>query len=437
MELTISLIGILAAMAVLILLMMRGVNLFITVMAASLVVMLTSGLNIHETLVGTYISGLVGYFQSYFFMFLWGSLLGIFMEVSGGATAIAHWLIRIMKDKAYLSIPIATGLLAYGGVFAIAATFPIIPIARAIFKQNNIARRLMPGALYFGACTFAMVAPGAVQVQNIVPTQGFQVSLMAGTVGGFAGAGAMLIVGSLWLRAMIKKAAKNGEVFVDRDTDIEPDTSHLPHPLLACLPLIVTIVVINLGDGAGNNLFPVETAIFIGDVSALVFLFKYYNWKEILNYLAKGVSNTSSTVFNISTIVGFGSVIKATAGFSFLVDLCVSIPGPYLIGIAIGTTIICGVCGSASGGLGIATPIFTEVYFNLPGVSHAAIARIMALASSALDSSPHSGAVTSIINMCGETHKDAYLPVFNLSVVTPAIGTIVGIIVFSLFPMLP
>ena len=70
MELTISLIGILAAMAVLILLMMRGVNLFITVMAASLVVMLTSGLNIHETLVSTYISGLVGYFQSYFFMFL-------------------------------------------------------------------------------------------------------------------------------------------------------------------------------------------------------------------------------------------------------------------------------------------------------------------------------------------------------------------------------
>lgn len=138
MELVISLIGIILAMGVLIFLMMRGVNLFITVMAASLVVMLTSGLNIHETLVNTYISGLVGYFKSYFFMFLWGSLLGIFMEVSGGASAIAHWLIRIMKDKAYLSIPIATGLLAYGGVFAIAATFPIIPIARAIFKEAKI-----------------------------------------------------------------------------------------------------------------------------------------------------------------------------------------------------------------------------------------------------------------------------------------------------------
>lgn len=437
MELGISLLGIILALVVLVCLMMKGVNLFVTVMAASLIVMVTSGLNIHEALVDTYITGLVGYFKSYFFMFLWGSLLGIFMEVSGGATAIARWIISLLKDKAYLAIPIATGLLAYGGVFAIAATFPIIPIARAIFKENNIARRLMPATLYFGACTFAMVAPGAVQVQNIVPAQGFQVSLMSGTVGGFVGAGTMLIIGSVWLRAMIRQASRNGEIFVDRDTDIEPDTSHLPHPLLALLPLIITIVVINLGNGEGGNLFAVETAVFIGDASALILLFKHYNWKEIMSYLTKGVTNTSGTVFNISTIVGFGAVIKATAGFNFLVDICVNIPGPYLVGIAVGTTIICGVCGSASGGLGIATPIFTEVYYGMSGVSYGAIARIMSLASSALDSAPHSGAVTSIINMCGETHKDSYIPIFNLSVITPLIGTIVAIVFFSIFPNLP
>lgn len=436
MAATISIIGMVLAIALLIVLMMKGVNQFLSILCASLVAILFGGLNVHDALTGAFVSGLTGYIKSYFFMFLWGALLSVFMEVSGAASTIAKMLMKVMKSWTWVAIPIATGLLAYGGVFAIAATFPVIPIARAVFKEHDIPRRLMPGMLYFGCGTCFMVAPGAVQVQNIVPATEFGLSRTCGFVCGWIGALSMLIIGLVWLHFMIKKEKALGRHWTDKE-EYTAEEKPLPHPLPALLPLIITIVAINLPDGSGGNLLPMETAVFIGDISCLVFLFKYFKFRSLPAHFSKAVTNTVSTIFGIGAIVGFGSVIKATPGFPVLSDIIVRIPGTYLIGAAVGTALICGFCGSASGGLGIAAPIFQKIYSAMPGVDLSAVSRIMSLASCSLDSAPHSGAVTAIISLCGETHKDSYLPVFYLSVVTPLIGTAIGILAFTLFPNLP
>ncbi len=62
----------------------------------------------------------------------------------------------------------------------------------------------------------------------------------------------------------------------------------------------------------------------------------------------------------------------------------------------------------------------------------------MAISSSSLDSLPHNGYIVTVTNgVCNETHKDAYGPVFNLTVVVPFLGTLVGVLLFTLFPNLP
>lgn len=436
MAVTMSIMGMMLAIAALIVLMMKGVNQFLAILCASLVAILFSGLNLHDALTINFISGLTGYIKSYFFLFLGGSLLSVFMEVSGAAAAIAKVLMKAMQGWTWMAIPIATGLLAYGGVFAIAATFPVIPIARAVFKAHDIPRRLMPGMLYFGCGTCFMVAPGAVQVQNIVPAAEFGLSRTCGFVCGWIGALSMLVIGLVWLHFMIKKEKALGHHWVDEQADAA-EKRPLPHPLLAFLPLIITVAAINLPNGQGGNLLPMETAVFIGDVSCLVLLFKYLKLKTVPAHFAKASANTITTIFGIGAIVGFGSVIKVTPGFGVLSDIIANLPGTYLIGAALGTALICGFCGSASGGLGIAAPIFHKIYSTMPGVNLSAVSRIMSLASCSLDSAPHSGAVTAIISLCGETHKDSYLPVFYLSVVTPLIGTAIGILAFTLFPSLP
>lgn len=94
----------------------------------------------------------------------------------------------------------------------------------------------MPAALYFGSCTFAMIAPGAPQVQNIIPTQGFGVDLMAGTVVGFISSILMLLIGSFWLSVMIKtrerpeKYLRPGMMTKMRRAEVFPVLLYLLYP---------------------------------------------------------------------------------------------------------------------------------------------------------------------------------------------------------------
>jgi H+/gluconate symporter-like permease len=115
----------------------------------------------------------------------------------------------------------------------------------------------------------------------------------------------------------------------------------------------------------------------------------------------------------------------------------VRIPGPDYVGIAIGTTVIAGITGSASGGLGIAAPLLAPVYLAR-GAAAAAIHRTMTISSAALDSLPHNGYIVTVTNgLCNESHKDAYGLIFWLTVVAPAVGSVIAVILFSLFPMWP
>ena len=151
-----------------------------------------------------------------------------------------------------------------------------------------------------------------------------------------------------------------------------------------------------------------------------------------------GIKNAVSAAANTSAVVGFGSVVKAAVGFPVLCSAIENIPGPPLVAVALATTLIAGICGSGSGGLGIAAPILKPIFVDGLGININVLHRMMLIASSGLDSLPHNGFVVTVINgVCGETHKDAYMPVFWLTVITPLIATVVGIILFTLFPMWP
>lgn len=69
METYISLVGIVIAFCTLIFLMMRGVNLFITVMIASLIAIVSGNMNIYKTLTENYMTGFADYYRSYYLVF--------------------------------------------------------------------------------------------------------------------------------------------------------------------------------------------------------------------------------------------------------------------------------------------------------------------------------------------------------------------------------
>jgi H+/gluconate symporter-like permease len=59
---------------------------------------------------------------------------------------------------------------------------------------------------------------------------------------------------------------------------------------------------------------------------------------------------------------------------------------------------------------------------------------VVAISSGALDSLPHNGyVVTTIRAICGESHQQAYWPMAAVTVIVPALGTILAIALFQWF----
>jgi H+/gluconate symporter-like permease len=121
-------------------------------------------------------------------------------------------------------------------------------------------------------------------------------------------------------------------------------------------------------------------------------------------------------------------VVGSVAGFKSLSGMLMNIGGSPLISLSVATQLLCGITGSASGGLGIAMELFAKQYLAL-GINPELIHRIASLATAGLDVLPHNGAVISALAIVGLTHKQAYKPIFMLAVVTPVVTNALAIAV--------
>ncbi|MDD5937662.1 MAG: GntP family permease [Clostridiales bacterium] len=414
---------------------MKGFNIYLTVFACTLVVALTSQMNVYEAYKVHFMTGFTNFFKNNFLIFLTGTLLAKAMDITGAAKSIAKAIIKIMGTKwAFVSVPLACAILCYGGVTAFVCSFGVISIALQVWEAADLPRRAIPGALCFGCSTFAMIAPGAVQIHNNVPATNLGTTYMAGAVNGFISCGFMLIAGMIYLKFWLDRAKKRGEHFVAKEGDDMGSADEvLPNPIVALLPLVITIILVNLKVGSFSC--PPEAGVLAGAVSAVLLMNKYVDMKSIPQVFADAAAMAIVSCTNTCAVNGFGGVVSNSPVFSIITNAVVGLPG--LFGLLIGTNIICGICGSASGGLGIAVPILGPAYVNA-GISPAAVHRVMALSSSALDSLPHNGYIVTVTNgLCRETHKDSYGLTFVLTVVIPFIGALIGTVLFTVFPNLP
>src|SRR5699024_11702154 len=107
--------------------------------------------------------------QSYFFVFFLGAVFGAIYEKSGAAKSVAYGIVRISRGKFTASIiTLITGVLTLGGISGFVVFFVIYPIAVQLFKNNDMSRKLLPGAISAGCWTFSMIAPGSPSIQNVI-----------------------------------------------------------------------------------------------------------------------------------------------------------------------------------------------------------------------------------------------------------------------------
>lgn len=433
-----SMIGLLLGLALLIVLTMRGVELLIAAPVCALLVALTSGFGLFPQLAaagspsftGAYMAGFTGFVTSWFFMFLLGSLFGKFMEASGAAESVARWIVgHLGTGSAILAVVLACAVLTYGGVSLFVVAFSVYPMALSLFRAADLPRRFVPAAIAFGSVTFTMTSAGSPEIQNWIPIQYLGTSPWAGWPVSLAVAIAMAVLGSWWLRFMLRRASAAGERFVARGDDPEIGDRALPHPATSLLPLVA---VLGLSFAFHDSLK--ESALIIALSGGIVvsLLIHRRHIAGLREPVASGAQGALVAIANTAAVVGFGGVAKLAPAFQQAVDLVTQIPGPPLVGAAIAVTLIAGLTGSASGGQVIALPILAPHYLAL-GVGPEALHRVVALSSGALDSLPHNGyVVTTIRAICRETYQGAYPAVAALTVIVPALGTALAVLLFSL-----
>ena len=178
-------------------------------------------------------------------------------------------------------------------------------------------------ALGGGCSTFAMIAPGAVQIHNAVPSTNLGTTYMAGAVNGFLACGFMLVVGIIYLHFWLKKAKNNGEHFVAKASDDFGDDANesLPNPIVALLPLVITICLVNIKVG-GVVIAPVEVGVLAGAVSAVVLMIKYIDVKQLPKHFADGAAMALISITNTCAVNGFGD---ATTSCSLSGGICAAL----------------------------------------------------------------------------------------------------------------
>jgi H+/gluconate symporter-like permease len=458
----ISYLGLLAGLALLIWLALRGVNIIFASVLCSAVVIVTNGLPLGAGLGEYYAFGNLGAFTfagRFFLLFAAGAVFGRIMGESHAAASIALALVRAWgAHRALWITTLACAVLTYGGVVVFVVIFAMYPLGLRLLQEADIPKRLFCAALALGAGTFTLTAlPGTPSIHNVISSVALGTDLYAGGWLGLFGGTLMFATGMWYLERERLRAAARGERFhagpLDRIPERGSDTADLPHWALALLPLalvIATIVVprvakMSLGDGLAQGtgvmfevlrfaaaqpiLWP-SFALLLGGLCALLVFPK--TRRQVLGAFGHGTQDAVLPLFNTAAVIGFGGVVTQTAGFEQFTRAMLEAPLPPLLSMFSSISLVSGITGSASGGLQIFMATMAQDYLAL-GIQPEVLHRLVTMAAGGFDSLPHCGAVVAMLAITGLTHREAYRDIFVITVVIPVIATLLTIALSLLF----
>jgi H+/gluconate symporter-like permease len=478
-----GILGFVIALLLLMYLAYRGITVLLTApLMAMVAVLFASNAPILGSYTQVFMKATGDFIILYFPLFLLGAIFGKFMDDSGSAKAISQWTVeKFGHERSLLVVVLSCAVLTYGGVSLFVVAFAIYPIAAALFRENHIPKRLIPGAVALGAFSFTMTAlPGTPAIQNAIPMPFFGTTPFAAPILGIISAVIMLILGMLWLSWRLRTATAKGEGYGDHE-DVMPkpdkmlrehaegegfDIAELdekaqpagePGFFLALFPIILVIALnylfsmliipamdtsfLALPQFGETDLASVKGIwSIIASLVISILVLMMLNRRRFSNFTASLDSGANASVlpiFNTASLVGFGAVIASLPAFVLIKSGVINIGGENpLVSLALSVSILAGITGSASGGMSIALQTLGATYIKMAaaaGISLDLMHRVTAIAAGTLDCLPQNGAVITLLAICGLTHRDSYLDILATGVVAPMLSLVALIILGTLF----
>ncbi|MFP4348742.1 MAG: GntP family permease [Thermodesulfobacteriota bacterium] len=477
-----GILGVVLALALLMYLAFRSISVLVLApLMAVLAVLFEPGTPVLASVTQVFMAAVGNFIILYFPLFLLGAVFGKLMDDSGSARSIARWTIeKFGGERSILAVVLSCAVLTYGGVSLFVVAFAIYPVAAALFRQNGIPKRLIPGTIALGAFTFTMTAlPGTPAIQNAIPMPFFGTTPFAAPFLGIITAGVMFSLGMLWLNRQYRSAMERKEGYGDHEDarpkadrmlreraegegfDIvelneKPESAGLPGFGVALFPIVLVIamnylfsmVIIPAMDTAYlalprygetdvntvRGVWAIISALAISIAALAVINRKRFT--SLIETIDTGANASVLPIFNTASLVGFGAVIASLSAFEVIRSGVMDIGGANpLVSLALSVNILAGITGSASGGMSIALQTLGGDYMRMAGESGLSpdlLHRVTTVATGGLDSLPHNGAVITLLSICSLTHRESYGDIFVVAVLGP-LFSLVGLILLGTF----
>ncbi|MGY3616809.1 GntP family permease [Bradyrhizobium sp. USDA 10063] len=469
-----GLLGILVGLGLLIWLAFRGWSVLLLAPVAALIAAAFDRQPLLANWTQTFMGSAAEFLAQFFPIFLLGAIFGKLMDDSGAVVAVANFITRSLGERrVILAVVLAGALVTYGGVSLFVAFFVIVPMAQSLFRKAAIPHRVVPAAVILGTSTFTMSAmPGTPSIQNAIPMPFFGTTPFAAPGLGLIASMIMLGVGLWWLLRAEKAARRANEGYGDAPpttpehaaddelvreratTAREFDPAEIRHghhseaaaPVLnAILPLIV-VVAVNLVMSLlvlprldfsflaeqrwGNTSLSAVSGVWsvilaLAAAIATVILCNWTRLPALRRTMDAGANASVLPALSVASLVGFGAVVASLPAFGMVRDWVLGIEGGPLVSLAVATNMLAALTGSASGGLTIALDALGQTYMEIaaqagidPGILH----RVAVIGAGTLDILPHNGAVVSLLAICGLTHRESYLDIVMVGIVSSVIA---------------
>ena len=420
-----GILGLIIAIACVVALIWKNWHMAIVSLVGALVVILFNGMDPFATLTDNFMTGMSSFAGNWFLLFMLGAIFGKVMGDSGASVGVANSMLKLFGENSVVLVVMVTGLvLSYGGIGTFIIAFSLYPIAVALFQKADIPKKLIVATIMVCPVTVCMaMLPGSPSTQNLIPTNYFGTTSMAGPVIGIISAVLMFASAFLFLNWEIKKAKANGEHFVaSPGEDImdlsAADEGKTPSVINCYMPIIVLLVLM-FGIQFTVKSISSSYAVAIAMTAAIaVGCFLYRDRLDWKGAISNGAAGGLGSLIATSSIMGFGSVVSASPAYTSITTALVNMNANPLITALVSINVIAAITGSSAGGLNIFLGSMGE-YLAASGLNLSMLHRVVCIASSGFDAMPHASGMVVCNQIAKTSQKDTYKYVFICCALMP------------------
>ena len=425
-------IGFILAIALLVYMIIRGIDMITATVVTAAVILVTSGLNIWEGFLTTYSGGIGEFVASWFLILGLGGVFGQLVLEAGLATRIAKTLTQKLGAKMVGAvILICCFFITLLGINGYIMVFVMYPIADNLLYQNKMDRRVLPFLILGGgACGNGFAY--SLDVCNVLPGNYLTTSLGSAPVLSFIFTAVAAACYFLYFNYAQKQSRKQYTqeqllAMYSDESGIASDES-LPGFALSILPFAVVLGAVVATSGWGTSI-SILFSLLIGIL--LITATQFKRVKNIKNSIKTGSSSGLNSMLTVGAVMGLSRVLGASPVFQQLQEAVLNLNMPMYLKAFFGTTVLTGLTGSAISGETIFMESFARAFIEM-GIQPEAFHRIVTEAALVLNKLPNSSVAILTMSICGCRFKDSYkhillgttLPCFAAGLLVAVLATL-------------